>query len=82
MASVDPFENQSDDEDLFFEIESVQQDLRENWVWSSGLEAWEPAILSFNDWTGLRFLHSKTMFGMKVNIFRDSLGRYIASRTL
>lgn len=46
-------------------------------VWSSGLELWDPIILSDDDRNELTFLYSKTMFEVTVGIFKDPLNRYI-----
>lgn len=53
-----------------------------HWVWSRGLEHWEPILLSEDEREELRYLYSKTMFGERVNIYLDPLGRYICDRSL
>ena len=67
------------------EIDEVFGPLRatfKGWVWSSGLEEWEPIDMSWSDWVKMTFLYHKTMWGVSIPIFRDSLGRFIAIKSL
>lgn len=54
---------------------------RPGFVWSSGLEEWEPIILPQEDFDRLTYLHHKHYQGNSFPIFRDHLGRYISTDT-
>lgn len=47
------------------------------YIWSSGLEKWQPVILSGIEQKELIFQHIKTWNGIKTIILKDNLNRYI-----
>jgi hypothetical protein len=52
-------------------------------VWSSGLEIWEPCTLTLEEVKELEYVCSKSMRGEShptglVNVYMDTLGRYLA----
>lgn len=48
------------------------------WVWSSGLEEWEPCIMSFADRQLLLLVGKRTWNGKQFEVWHDLLNRYIA----
>ncbi len=47
-------------------------------VWSSGLEAWEPIEVKRAEIDTFVYLHSKRLAGRELAICRDTLGRFVA----
>lgn len=49
------------------------------YVWSSGLEDWEPTnLIPIVDTSKLTFLFTKTFGYGKIHIFKDNLNRFMA----
>lgn len=47
------------------------------YVWSSGLETWKEANLSYDDGEALQFSHVKTFGTGTLRIYKDPLNRFI-----
>lgn len=56
--------------------------MRSAFVWSTGLEEWDPIFLSNDDYLSLSFCYQKQMHGVVVGIYKDSLGRFICVNSL
>ncbi len=46
-------------------------------VWSTGLQEWEPIEVSFSEVASFKYQHSKTINGKHVAICVDCSGRYV-----
>jgi len=47
------------------------------YVWSSGLQAWEPIDVPFKEVATFQYLHSKNIDGKHIAICVDKSGRYV-----